>query len=85
MAYSIIELCKPLCYDKAVTHEGVCIYCIIICNTKKLEAVLMYDNRGWLNSGSYTMDCYAATKRNGVNFSVLTREDVYTISYKKYT
>ena len=32
------------------------------------------------------MDCYAATKRNGVNFSVLTREDVYTISsYKKYT
>ena len=23
-----------------------CIYPIIICNTKKLEAVLMYDNRG---------------------------------------
>ena len=45
----------------------------------------MYDNRGWLNSGSYTMDCYAATKRNDVYFSVLTKEDVYTVSYKKYT
>ena len=22
MAHSFIELCKPLCYDKAVVHEG---------------------------------------------------------------
>ena len=26
MAHSFIELHKPLCCDKAMTHEGVCIF-----------------------------------------------------------
>ena len=43
----------------------------------------MSDNTGRLNSVAHTMECYTATERNGVDFSVLTRKDVYTISSGK--